>query len=85
MQNDSKYCKKKHTSVYKYIQKQKISTIEQAVTFCKKEFVFCGKEIVNEWFMSCLLLPGAHDDDCYKTSKKRKNREIKKTNIKKIY
>lgn len=38
--------------------------LEDWVKLFKKEFVFTGGEIVNEFLMSCGYLPGAHTPDC---------------------
>lgn len=34
------------------------------VCVCKKNFLFTGGEIVNEFLMSTGYLPGAHSEDC---------------------
>ena len=39
-------------------------TKEERVKIFKKTFTFTGGEIVNEFLMSCGLVPGAHDVDC---------------------
>jgi DNA-3-methyladenine glycosylase I len=39
-------------------------TKEEWVKLFKKNFVFTGGEIVNEFLMSTGYLPGAHDPDC---------------------
>jgi DNA-3-methyladenine glycosylase I len=38
--------------------------LEEWVKLFRKTFVFTGREIVNEFLVSCGYLPGAHDPEC---------------------
>ncbi|HIJ37514.1 MAG TPA: DNA-3-methyladenine glycosylase I [Rhodospirillaceae bacterium] len=51
-------------SVARWLQGQHPKVLEDWVKLFRQSFVFTGGEVVNEFLMSCGLLPGAHHPDC---------------------
>jgi len=63
---------KEHGSFKNWLEMQHPKTKEEWVKIFKKTFRFTGGEIVNEFFMSIGMLPGAHVANCpiYNENKK---------------
>lgn len=55
---------KEHGSFKNWLEMQHPKTKEEWVKIFKKTFKFTGGEIVNEFFMSIGMLPGAHAQSC---------------------
>ena len=55
---------KEHGSFKNWLEMQHPKTKEEWVKIFKKTFKFTGGEIVNEFFMSIGMLPGAHVQNC---------------------
>ena len=55
---------REHGSFKNWLEMQHPKTKEEWVKIFKKTFKFTGGEIVNEFFMSVGMLPGAHAQNC---------------------
>lgn len=58
---------KSHGSFRRWLEEMALThqTLEEWTKLFKKQFVFTGGEIVNEFLISIAILPGAHTTDCH--------------------